>query len=172
MKLYSKLENLPSDNIFNNAQIAIKENVEAFRTIDTQLSIEDRIKNRKLGNKMFAYADAAESYGVQHEEIMPRSFEPAMLSKRLEAYRKFVRLERYLTQLVETVSDAKMAVGMDVMALSKVVHDGLRSANAISPNYDESLQTLNDFFRRMSSELEAEEATVEETATEEENTEN
>jgi len=170
MKLYSKLESLPSANVFNETQDAIKESINQFRIIDTQLSIEERIKNRKLGSKMFAYADAAENFGGQHEEIMPRSFDPAMLSKRLEAYRKFTRLERHLIQLSETISDAKMAVGMDVMALSKVVHDALRSANAISPNYDESLESLNDFFRRMSSEIEAEETTTAET-TAAENTE-
>ncbi len=70
-----------------------------------------------------------------------------------------------LSDLGEMMGDTLMALGIDAMTYTKIVHDGLRNANQINPIYDEALRELDEYNKRAQAE-EMEEANEAPTVTE------
>lgn len=159
MKIYLELSELPDSQ-------QIGQVTETLRSLITDmgskaaLSMEERRKQRTLGPRRLAYAEAANRYGRQYEHIMPRTFEASELDKRIDSHRELEYLEGYARHLLEKLEDLRMALGIDIMKYSKMVHDGLRANNAMNPAYDEALQDMNDFFKRVRTEEEEVENTL------------
>ncbi|MBL7784589.1 MAG: hypothetical protein JNM36_01650 [Chitinophagales bacterium] len=51
----------------------------------------------------------------------------------------------YLVLLTESIDDTLMALGIDAMTFTKLVHDALKSRNGIDPSLDAAVQELDEF---------------------------
>lgn len=156
MKLYFKTTEMPDTAQVDDLSKRLRDMTAEFKPFSKELSMEERRFSRKMGDRRLAYADAAERYGDQYESVMPRTFAKEDMSQRLEFHRKLTRFKDSAIQLMELLDDTLMSCGIDLMTYTKLVHDGLRSANNINPIYDEALHRLDEFNKRVTLEEEAE----------------
>lgn len=144
--------NLPSANDLATWNTNLQQLLAAIMPYKFTLSLDDRQGKRKMGVRRLAYAQSANRLGVQHESVMPRQFDPADFSAVMNYHTQLNAFLSRLTQLAEICDDTLMTAGIDAMTYTKVVHDALRSANALDPMYDEALRELDDFNARAQAE--------------------
>lgn len=154
MKLYLEANNIPDQNKVNQLLDLLNQFGQAFEVNKESLSMQERQGTRKMGPRRLAYAEMAAQKGLQHESIMPRNFDPQDFKTWMTYYNNLRNLRGKITEILEAVDDTMMAVGIDAMSYTKVVHDILRSMNTMDPSLDESLKDLDEFNKQASREVE------------------
>ena len=148
MKLYfSKQVNQAVTDVANTINV-IENSLTSVREFAVSLTMEDRKKRRKMGARRLAYATEAVRKGKQFESVMPRTFIAADFEQLLSLYKDVADLLGKVEELRESLDDTLMAIGIDAMTFTKLVHDGLRSANTLDPRFDTSLRELDGFNKR------------------------
>lgn len=152
MKTNLTLANLPTTNDLATWNTQLQQLLTAIMPHRFTLSMEDRQGKRKMGSRRLAYGQSANRLGVQHENVMPRQFDPNDFSKLMNYHSELNTFLSRLVQLQEICDDTLMAAGIDAMTYTKVVHDSLRTANNLDPMYDEALRELDEFNARAQAE--------------------
>lgn len=148
MKLYfSKQLNVATSDVANAINV-VENSLSSVREFSVSLTMEDRRKRRKMGPRRLAYATEAVRKGKQFENVMPRTFIAADFEQLLSLYKDVADLLGKVEELRESLDDTLMAIGIDAMTFTKLVHDGLRSANTLDPRFDTSLRELDGFNKR------------------------
>lgn len=161
MKPYFQPANLPTAVDLTNWNAQLQQLLQLMQPYKFTLTKEERRGKRKMGPRRVAYALAAERLGTQHENVMPRQYNAADFTAVMAFHTGLNTLLSRVLQLKELADDTLMAAGIDAMTYTKVVHDGLRSANNLDPSFDAALQELDDFNARAQAE-DAEETVNEE----------
>lgn len=159
MKFYSKSDQLPSPEQFARWQSILLSLKQEMLPYVISLSMEERQGRRKMGPRRLAYAQNSERRGVQHEEVMPRTFYAYNFTSVINSHHEFSKIMAQNSEIHEMLDDTLMALGIDAMTYTKVVHDGLRSANLLNPSLDAALKELDEYNKRAQAE-EAEEEGV------------
>ena len=152
IKIYLNPTTLLSTQDVQALRSQLQQVIGSFRNAATVLSVEEKVRGRKMGARRLAYAIAANRIGTQHENVMPRLFNAIDFEKVMIFANDLSGLASVVAQLQELIEDTQMAAGIDAMTYTKVVHDGLRSANNIDPQYDTALQELDEFNKRVAEE--------------------
>lgn len=152
MKTYLDPNALPTSQDIQVLRTQIQQLITGFQSSATALSKEEKTRSRKMGPRRLAYAIASNRVGTQHENVMPRLFNAINFDKVMVFYNDLANLTSIVAQLQELIDDTQMAAGIDAMTYTKVVHDGLRSANTIDPQYDTALQELDEFNKHATEE--------------------
>lgn len=152
MKLYSKPELLPSPEQLAQWQATLQSLRQEMLPYIISLSMEERQGKRKMGPRRLAYAQNGERRGTLHEEVMPRTFYAVNFSRLLTTHNEFFKILAQNSEIGEMLDDTLMALGIDAMTYTKVVHDGLRSANLLNPALDEALRELDEYNKRAQAE--------------------
>ncbi|MFN7118912.1 MAG: hypothetical protein ACK4TA_19090, partial [Saprospiraceae bacterium] len=116
------------------------------------LSIEERRYRRKMGARRVAYVQVGERLGEQYEQRMPRDFNSYHLHRVMQSHSGLSRVFSHVSEVNEILDDTLMALGIDAMALAKMVHDTLRTANQLDPSLDGALRELDEFYKRAQAE--------------------
>jgi len=154
MKLYIDIDQMGDQDQFSGWQQMLRDFKQALNFISVSLSMEERRRSRKIGPRRLAYAQAAERRGVLHEEVMPRIFNASHFTSLVTFYNELNKLQSQMDEIQEMIDDTLTAAGIDAMTLTKLVHDGLRSANLINPSLDKALRELDEFNKKAQSEEE------------------
>lgn len=157
MKFYLNPNQMMDLGQFSQWQQLLRDLKQSLNSIKISLSMEERRRSRKMGPRRLAYAHAAERRGVQHEDVMPRTFTAIQFTNLLAFYNELNKVQSQLSEIQEIIDDTLMAAGIDAMTLTKLVHDGLRSANAIDPSLDNALNELDEFNKKAQAEEEDDE---------------
>lgn len=152
MKTYLNPNALPTTQDIQVLRTQINQLISGFQTSATALSKDEKARSRKMGPRRLAYAIAANRIGTQHENVMLRQFNATDFQKVMIFYNDLANLTSVIAQLQELIDDTQMAAGIDAMTYTKVVHDGLRSANILDPQYDTPLQELDEFNKHATEE--------------------
>lgn len=152
MKTYLNPNALPTTQDIQALRTQIQQLIAGFQASATVLSTDERVRSRKIGPRRLAYAISAARIGNQHENVMPRQFNTVDFEKVMTFYNDLSNLTSVIAQLQELIDDTQMAAGIDAMIYTKVVHDGLRSANTLNPQFDTALQELDEFNKRATEE--------------------
>jgi hypothetical protein len=152
MKMYSKSEQLPSLEQIAQWQATLLNLKQEMQPYAISLSMEERQGKRKMGPRRLAYAQNAERRGVLHEAVMPRTFYANNFTHLIAIHNELNKLMAQNGDLQEMLDDTIMALGIDAMSYTKMVHDGLRSANLLNPNLDVALKELDEYNKRAQAE--------------------
>lgn len=145
MKLYADPNNLPPEAELEQIIAILEQAYIAVKRFRISLSIEERRFRRKLGDRRLAYAILAARLGMLHEDAMPRSFNPKDFVELMKHRALLAPVLDYLVLLTESIDDTLMALGIDAMTFTKLVHDALKSRNGIDPSLDAAVQELDEF---------------------------
>jgi hypothetical protein len=145
MKLYADPNNLPPEAELEQIIAILEQAYIAVKRFRISLSIEERRFRRKLGDRRLAYAILAARFGMLHEDAMPRSFNPKDFVELMKHRALLAPVLDYLFLLTESIDDTLMALGIDAMTFTKLVHDALKSRNGIDPSLDAAVQELDEF---------------------------
>lgn len=152
MKLYVKPEQLPSPEQIESWISTLQQLKYEMQPYAISLSLDERQGRRKMGPRRLAYAQNGERRGGQHEDVMPRTFYAMHFTQVIGGHHGYSKLMSVHGELGEMLSDTLMAIGIDAMTYTKVVHDGLRSANLLNPIYDDALRELDEYNKRAQAE--------------------
>jgi hypothetical protein len=152
MKFYIDLSKIPTQQQFQEWSGMLQNLKYAFQQVKVSLSKEERSSRRKMGARHSAYAQTAEQGGTQYEQIMPRHFTPYQFTQLMLFFDSLRRLHAQHQEVFEMMDDTLMAVGIDAMTFTKIVHDAIRSANYTDPSYDSILRELDEFNKRAQAE--------------------
>ncbi len=145
MKLYSDPNNLPPELVFAQIVAILEQAQSEAKKFRIGLSLEERRSRRKLGARRSAYAELAARLGMLHEDAMPRSFNPEDFVKLMKCRSLLAPLLDRIVLLLESIDDTLMALGIDAMTYTKLVHDALKSRNGIDPSLDAAVKELDEF---------------------------
>lgn len=145
MKLYTTANNLPPEADLLQIIASLEQAYAAVKKFRISLSKAERISRRKLGDRRLAYAILAARYGMLHEDAMPRSFNPEDFAALMKYRSLLAPLLDRIVLLTESIDDTLMALGIDAMTYTKLVHDALKSRNGIDPSLDSAVQELDEF---------------------------
>lgn len=158
MKLYVDVNRLPSDEELVQLVADFLNFKYRLQNYRVSLSLDERRYRRKMGNRGVAYVGIGERLGEQHEQRMPRDFSAYNLTRITRSHSGFSRLFSHYEEGYEMLDDTLMALGIDAMTLTKLVHDSLRTANQLDPSLDTALRELDEFYKRAQAEREEEES--------------
>lgn len=159
MRLYVKPDQLPSPEQVQSWIAILQQLKYEMQPYVVSLSLDERQGKRKMGSRRLAYAHNSERRGTLHEDVMPRTFYAMHFTQLMGGggHQGFSTLAAIHSEVGEMMGDTLMAMGIDAMTYTKVVHDSLRSANLMNPIFDEALRELDEFNKRAQAE-EVEEA--------------
>ncbi|MBK7870662.1 MAG: hypothetical protein IPJ74_08255 [Saprospiraceae bacterium] len=154
MKFYVNPDELPSPEQVQSWIATLLNLKSEIQPYVVSLSLDERQGRRKMGSRRVAYANNSERRGTLHEDVMPRTFYAAHFTQVMGGggHQGFSTLVAVLSDLGEMMGDTLMALGIDAMTYTKIVHDGLRNANLINPIFDEALRELDEFNKRAQAE--------------------
>jgi hypothetical protein len=156
MKMYFLKPAKETVDVLDTATVGVEAALTALHDFSVPLTLEERRWKRKMGPRRFAYATEAARKGKQFEAVMPRTFVASSFADLLDLCKKVADLLGKVEELQESLDDTLMALGIDAMTFTKLVHDGLRSANLLDPRYDSPLAELDEF-NKLASREDAEE---------------
>lgn len=157
MKLFLDPNQLPSQDQFDHWYSTLQMLKSTLQSATVSLSMDERKTRRKMGPRHLAYAQSAERRGVQHEEVMPRTFHAMHFTAVIHIHHETSKMLALVEEIHEMLDDTLMAVGIDAMTYTKMVHDGLRAANQINPSLDGALRELDEFNKKAQAESAEEE---------------
>ena len=133
----------------------IKEIKAAFATIQAKLpflvtlSVEERRKLFKMGDKSLAFVSNSLTAAQTNKEILPASFDLDEFVRDYQLATTLTELLIGLRQLTEQVDDTLMAVGSEAMGSSLTVYDYVKTAAKKTPGLKTVAQQLGDRFKAM-----------------------
>ena len=139
-----KPNGIPDPQSLEDALQMIRQAKNYFDNYFHYLNDDERQTLRKMANRRLAYATDAMSYSKLHIEILPRSFDPVEFESLLKFHNQLGEVHKTLQQFNEGIEDTLMAIGVDAMTYTKVVHDAMRG-NAKSGKFDEALRKLDSY---------------------------
>ena len=164
MELFISPGTAPTSQVMVDATGLVNQALGDLSSHLKSLNMDERRFMRKMGTQRFAYAKSAMSYSKMDEDILPRNINPQDFESLLRYFEQLGDLYRTLEKFKERIDDTMMAVGIDAMWYTKVVHDAYRT-QAKFGTYDDALNALDEYNARSQKEEEAQKATETPTAT-------
>ncbi|BAY75973.1 hypothetical protein NIES25_24220 [Nostoc linckia NIES-25] len=115
------------------------------------LSVEERRKLFKMGDKSLAFVNNSLTAAQTNREILPASFDVEEFVRDYQLAVTLTELLIGLRQLTEQVDDTLMAVGSEAMGSSLTVYDYVKTAAKKTPGLKSIAQQLGDRFKAMKS---------------------
>lgn len=131
----------------------IQEIKAAFATIQAKmpflvtLSVEERRKLFKMGDKSLAFVNTSLTAAQSNREILPASFDVDEFVRDYQLAATLTELLIGLRQLTEQVDDTLMAVGSEAMGSSLTVYDYVKTAAKKTPGLKTIAEQLGDRFK-------------------------
>jgi hypothetical protein len=125
----------------------------ALATIETKLpflvhlTVEERRKLFKMGNKSLAFVSNSLTAAQANPDILPASFSLTEFSRDYQLATALTDVHFRLQQLVEKVDDTLMAVSSEAMTSSLTVYDYIKTAAKKTPGLKTIADQLSDRFK-------------------------
>ncbi|MBW4451939.1 MAG: hypothetical protein KME55_04235 [Nostoc indistinguendum CM1-VF10] len=135
----------------------IQEIKAAFATIEAKLpflvtlSVEERRKLFKMGDKSLAFVNTSLTAAQSNREILPASFDVDEFVRDYQLAATLSELLIGLRQLPEQVDDTLMAVGSETMSSSLTVYDYVKTAAKKTPGLKTIAEQLGERFKAIKS---------------------
>ena len=133
----------------------IQEIKAAFATIQAKLpflvtlSVEERRKLFKMGDKSLAFVNNSLTVAQSNRDILPSSFDVDEFVRDYQLATTLTELLIGLQQLTEQVDDTLMAVGSEAMSSSLTVYDYVKTAAKKTPGLKTIAEQLGERFKAM-----------------------
>ena len=111
------------------------------------LSVEERRKLFKMGDKSLAFVNNSLTAAQSNREILPASFDIDEFVQDYQLASTLTELLLGLRQLSEQVDDTLMAVGSEAMSSSLTVYDYVKTAAKKTPGLKTLAQQLGERFK-------------------------
>jgi len=112
------------------------------------LTIEQRKKIFKMGDKSVSFCDEAHAAANNHPTVLPGNFDLNEYNKDDDLYAPLFEVYDYLRPLFESINDTLMVLGNERMRQSTVVYKAFKSAAEIDPTYETIARDLGERFKR------------------------
>lgn len=152
MKKYVDINQLPSDEQLVQWLSEVQNLKQSLQQFRISLSTEERRFRRKMGARRVAYVQVGERLGGQHEQRLSREFDIYLLSRIVQVHQMYSRLFSHFEEMYEMMDDTLMAIGIDAVSYTRIIHETLRIANQLDPSLDTALEELDEFHKRAQSE--------------------
>jgi deoxyribodipyrimidine photolyase len=125
----------------------------ALATIETKLpflvhlSVEERRKLFKMGNKSLAFVNNSLTAAQSNPDILPASFDMDEFVRDYQLATTLTEVHIRLQQLAEKVDDTLMAVSSEAMTSSLTVYDYVKTAAKKTPGLKAIAEQLSDRFK-------------------------
>jgi hypothetical protein len=125
----------------------------ALTTIETKmpflihLSIDERRKLYKMGNKSLAFVSNSLTAAQSNPDILPASFDVSEFKMDYELATVLNDIRTSLQQLNEKVDDTLMAVSSEAMSSSLTVYDYVKTASKKTPGLKAVADQLGERFK-------------------------
>ncbi|WP_392479148.1 hypothetical protein [Nostoc sp. C110] len=135
----------------------IQEIKTAFATIEAKLpflvtlSVEERRKLFKMGDKSLAFVNTSLTAAQSNRDILPASFDVDEFVRDYQLAATLSELLIGLRQLTEQVDDTLMAVGSETMSSSLTVYDYVKTAAKKTPGLKTIAEQLGERFKAIKS---------------------
>jgi hypothetical protein len=133
----------------------IKQIKAAFGTIHAKLpflvtlSVEERRKLFKMGDKSLAFVNNSLTVAQSNRDILPASFNLEEFVRDYELAANLTEMLMWLRQLTEQVDDTLIAVGSEAMSSSLTVYDYVKTASKKTPGLKSVSEQLGERFKAM-----------------------
>lgn len=111
------------------------------------LSVEERRKLVKMGDKSLAFVSNSVSAAQSNREILPASFDVEELVRDYQLATTLTELLISMRQLTEQVDDTLLAVGSEAMSGSLTVYDYVKTASKKTPGLKTLAEQLGERFK-------------------------
>lgn len=145
---------MPYQNITATLKEAdIKEIKAALETIQQKLpflitlSVEERRKLYKMGDKSLAFVNNSLTAAQSNRDILPASFDVEEFLRDYQLAATLTELLLGLRQVTEQVDDTLMAVGSEAMTSSLTVYDYVKTAAKKTPGLKTLAEQLGERFK-------------------------
>ncbi|WP_414753514.1 hypothetical protein [Anabaena sp. CCY 9910] len=131
----------------------VKEIKAAFATIQAKLpflvtlSVEERRKLFKMGDKSLAFVNNSLTAAQSNPDILPASFNVEEFVRDYQLAATLTELLIGLRQLTEQVDDTLLAVGSEAMGSSLTVYDYVKTAAKKTPGLKTLAEQLGERFK-------------------------
>lgn len=113
------------------------------------LSVEERKRLAKMGDRSRGFLDHAYEVAVQNPGILPRSFDTDEMTLDVELFRSMQPIRLAINQLHELVEDTYMAVGAEAYTHALAVYTYAKVSDT-GPGLDAAVKELSRRFARKS----------------------
>ncbi|MGC1308188.1 MAG: hypothetical protein WA885_13255 [Phormidesmis sp.] len=113
------------------------------------LSVQERRRFLKMGDKSLAFVTNSLSAAQSNPEILPGSFDVASLGRDYQLSRDLLEVQTLLNQLSEQVDDTLLAVGSEAMTNSLSVYDYVKTAAKREPGLKGLAEQLGERFKKI-----------------------
>ncbi len=114
------------------------------------LSVEERRKLFKMGDKSLAFVNNSVAAAQSNRDILPASFGVEELVRDYQLATTLTELLTSMRQLTEQVDDTLLAVGSDAMTSSLTVYDYVKTAAKKTPGLKTIAEQLGERFKAIS----------------------
>lgn len=111
------------------------------------LTVDERRKRFKMGNKSLAFVSNSLSVTQNNPEVVPSNFDIAEFNKDYQLTVSLTEILTLLQQLTEEVDDTLLAVGSESMASSLLVYDYVKTAAKHAPGLKSVADQLGERFK-------------------------
>jgi hypothetical protein len=111
------------------------------------LTVEERRKLFKMGNKSLAFVSNSLTAAQSNPDILPASFDLTEFSRDYQLATTLTDVHFRLQQLTEKVDDTLMAVSSEAMTSSLTVYDYIKTAAKKTPGLKAIAEQLGDRFK-------------------------
>lgn len=115
------------------------------------LSVEERRKLFKMGNKSLAFVNNSLTAAQANREILPNSFDLDEFVRDYQLIASLAEIHLGLQQLTEQVDDTLMAVSSEAMSSSLTVYDYVKTAAKKTPGLKTIADQLGERFKAIRS---------------------
>lgn len=113
------------------------------------LSVKDRRRFVKMGDKSLAFVMNSLSVAHANPEILPLNFDVDGLDRDYALSRNLLEVLTGLKQLTEQVDDTLLAVGSEAMTSSLSIYDYVKTAAKRKPGLKGLAEQLGERFKKM-----------------------
>jgi hypothetical protein len=121
--------------------------IEAKLPFLTHLTIEERRKLFKMGNKSLSFVSNSLTAAQSNPDILPASFDLEEFSRDYQLATTLTEVHLRLQQLTEKVDDTLMAVSSEAMTSSLTVYDYIKTAAKKTPGLRTIADQLGERFK-------------------------
>ena len=122
------------------------------------LSVQDRRRLLKMGDKSLAFVTKSLSAAEANPDILPRTFDVQGFGRDYQLAKDLLEIQAMLKQLNEQVDDTLMAVGREAMDSSLSVYDYVKTAAKREPGLKGLAEQLGERFKKARRKREAAQA--------------
>lgn len=145
------MNNLISATLSSGDVTAIKTSIDDIKAklpFLIGLTIEQRKKILKMGDKSLAFCDEAHTAANNHPTVLPGNFDLAEYNKDDDLYSPLFEVLDFLRPVFEGINDTLMVTGNERLRQSIAVYKAFKDAAGIDPTYETIARDLGERFKK------------------------